>query len=141
MYTSYTRGCVSKRVGPSVPYCPSCRVSDVSGSAIPESMRVQNGACMKKTSMAGIPVLVVPTSSASSPTQVGTTPASQTIQQRGTNMRLPASNAYDPSTRFQQYFPTILPYQCPIRTPSNDPPASARPCVTVARFQGSAPGR
>lgn len=69
---------------------------------------------------------------------VGTTPASVTTRQQTLTALSQSSNPYNPTTRFNQYFPPQPPpAPCPIRMPSNEPKISIPVCVPVTRFKGS----
>jgi hypothetical protein len=69
---------------------------------------------------------------------VGTTPASVTTRQQSLTALSSSSNPYNPTTRFNQYFPSQPPPPpCPIRIPSNEPKISIPVCVPVTRFKGS----
>jgi hypothetical protein len=69
---------------------------------------------------------------------VGTTPASVTTRQQSLTALSQSSNPYNPTTRFNQYFPPQPPPPpCPIRIPSNEPKISIPPCIPVTRFKGS----
>jgi hypothetical protein len=136
-----------------IPYC--CPPAAPGPGAIPESTRMireQCGSAWVTTTRgpAAGPTpcegedrtvrVQVPVAAAAPPpyVDVGTTPASVTIQQNQTNVLAASSNPYDPSTRFAQYFPPApLPYVCPERIPNNLPLPPDR-CVPVTRFSGSA---
>ena len=69
---------------------------------------------------------------------VGTTPASVTTRQQSLSVLSQSSDPYNPTTRFNQYFPPQPPPPpCPIRMPSNEPKISIPVCVPITRFKGS----
>jgi len=144
MSSKYTYGC-----------CPS-RWNSIEGlhSAIPESMRISAGAC-NPSSFQYSTFVTVPSGDMNSLltsvpivaggpipyVDVGTTSASATTNQRGLNVVNAATNPYDPATRFSQYVPALpRPYIssiCPVRTPSNEPLPSSKPCIPITHFPNS----
>jgi hypothetical protein len=116
--------------------CPSAWVTTYQGPAAGETCGAPES-LTTRTVRVQIPVAL----SAPMPyVEVGTTPASVTLQQTQTNTIAAASNPYDPATRFAQYFPPApIPYICPERIPNNLPlPPDV--CVPITRFKGSTQG-
>jgi len=136
------------------PYCP---VQTQPGhETIPESVRMITEQCPT----AWVTTLVTPlcTNTSSDPitattqiiqvpvntntpppyVDIRSTPASVTTRQQALTVLSQSSNPYDPSTRFNQYFPPQPPPPpCPVRIPSNEPKISIPVCVPVTRFKGS----
>lgn len=167
MYNRYKYCCpgptpATLRPSPSV-CCPDRLAgSSKAGSnpgAIPESARVLKEQCPTAWVQTVVPTMCIDSDAANPgatvqvqkiqvPVQKGsmppsvpvvTTPASVTSQLRSTAVLMNASNPYDPTTRFSQYFPPQPPgYECPERIPNNLPKPSTRDCVPVSRFHGSA---
>jgi len=130
----------------SIPYC--CSVSSPGPGGIPESARVaveQCGVAWIQTTSTDIcnpqPIVVSTIVTPGMPipiVDVTSTPASATLQKQKQSLNNLVSDPYNPTTRFSQYFPAPpLPYEPPVRLPSNEPPASLQTCQPIRRFQGS----
>ena len=146
MYKRYTHGCSPVPTKSSIPYC--CPVPSPGHGAIPESARISVEPCafawIQTTSTdpcnpRHIMISTIVSPGTSYPVMnVGTTPASQTIQQQKQILANIVSDPYNPETRFAQYFPAPpLPYEPPTRMPNNDPKPSTRTCQPIQHFQGS----
>jgi hypothetical protein len=130
----------------SVPYCPPLASPGPGG--IPESSRITTEQCgiawvqtvtTNPCNPQPVVISTIVTPGAPMPlVNVTSTPASATIQKQKQIIANNVSDPYNPDTRFAQYFPAPpLPYVCPVRLPSNEPPASLQTCQPIRRFQGS----
>jgi len=125
----------------SLPYCAT-----PGPGGIPESARVTNCGIAWIRTVTNDPCnpqpvmisTIVATGTPMPLVVVASTPASATIQKQKQIIANNVSDPYNPATRFAQYFPApSLPYEPPVRLPSNEPPASLQTCQPIRRFQGS----
>jgi len=140
-------------------YSRCCEKPQPDTYTIPESMRMKKEVC--SVAIVTVPtvtdcthtVSTIQTTSSLPPTklevpvlpgspipvvEIGTTSASVTVSKNARTVLSAEYNQYNPGSRFRQYFPTPpVPYQCPVRIPTNEPKPSLAPCTSIQRFQGS----
>ena len=151
----YSRKCYNSQPNTrSIPYVPKLVPTENQTKTVPESVRISREICATAVVTVppplpcyGSPIASPITTKLPIPvipgypvplTEVGTTPASLTTLQKSQFTWTAAQNPYNPDTRFTQYFPPApVPYQCPIRVPSQDPKPSVLTCQPIRNFQGS----
>ena len=157
MHSAYcNNGYTVRRTGSSVRCCEKTQADTYT---IPESMRMKKEVC--SVAIVTVPAVVdcsqtvstiqntsgLPPNKIEVPVlpgspipvvEIGTISASVTVSKNARTVLSAEYNQYDPGSRFRQYFPPPpIPYQCPVRIPTNEPKPSLLPCVSIQRFKGS----